>query len=980
MISHSPDHHLSKNQRILQQSLWYALISTVILLTIISIHYSIYISAASSQLNSQQTLNLKLGKTAIVTELSNIQSDVNFLARQAELHGYFDQMDDQTLSIMAHDFQLFSDKKIIYDHIRLIGNDGEEIIRINNLDGKSIIVEKIHLQNKESRYYFKESLQLKRNEIYISPFDLNVEHGKIQIPLKPVIRFGTPVFDSTGNKVGVLILNYQGNRLLNNFRTATANISENIMLLNHEGYWLSHHDRDQEWGFMLDQEHSFATDLSEEWQQISTTQSGQFETQNGLFSYTTVYPGLEITGLSSEYDVSQARPENYNSPWSLVAHISTDELTDLPKAFIKNNLFFYLVIFALFLLGTHIIARLRVNHQVSEIQIEFEQHFRKVLESIELNVLAVDLQGNISFCNDALLNLLGWKRNELIGKNWIETLVVNRYKKICSDIFLNSKKQDKMTSTHESWLQDRLGREYLIRWHDTSMADSEGQPIGLIFMGEDITQYRENEIKVRHLSEAVEQSPASVILTDKHGHIEYINPKFESLTGYSLEDIKGLNPRVLKSGETSQEDYSKLWNCVRQGKTWRGIFHNRKKNGELYWESASISGIRNPDGEITHFLAVKEDITEQKMLEERFKHCFNSAPVAMVMTDANGEILLANDTLQKLYGYNEAELIGQAINMVIPENAENQKLIVQNNFELMEKKKSAGNSRDYLAFKKNGQMFPVEIGMSTAPTLEGKLNISAIIDLTTRFELENELLQRNEEISRNQALNTVGKMANMIAHDLRNPLSSIKMGLQIFQKQSNKISQEDAIELNQIALEQVLYMEEILEDLMSYSRPDAVNMEWVDIQKVVEHSIGLVQKDIDLFKAKINTWYEKGLPIINADSRKLRQVISNLLTNAMQSVETLTDVKPDISITVQLDLSETKNYIKITIADNGCGIDNNKVNELFEPFYTSRAKGTGLGLSIAKRFIELQQGSLQLHSADDKGTTAVVKLNIDPAQ
>ncbi|MCP4076437.1 MAG: PAS domain S-box protein [Gammaproteobacteria bacterium] len=980
MISHNHDHNVSKNQRILQQSLWYALICMVILITIITIHYNIYISSESTQRNNQQTLNLKLGKTTIVTELSNIQSDVNFLARQAELHGYFDNLNAKTLAIMAHDFQLFSDKKIIYDQIRLIGINGMEVIRINNQNGKSTIVDKENLQNKKSRYYFIESLLLNRNEIYISPFDLNIEHGKIQLPLKPVIRFGTPVFNSKGIKVGVLILNYLGNRLLNNFRTATSNISKNVMLLNHEGYWLSHHNRNLEWGFMLDLEQSFATDFNTEWKQISSSQSGQFETQNGLFSYSTIYPGLEITGLSKEYNSGQSNPKTYNQPWNLIALITPEELNSLPKAFIRNNLFFYLIIFALFLLGTHIIARLRVNQQITEIQVEFEQHFRKVLESIELNVLAVDLDGNISFCNDSLLNLLGWNRAQLIGKNWIETLVVNRYKNICSKIFQQSKDDNKCTTTHESWLQDRIGNEYLIRWHDTSMTDTEGNLIGLIFMGEDITQYRENEIKIRHLSEAVEQSPASVMLTDQYGKIEYINPKFEHLTGYKLDDIKGLNPSVLKSGEMSKEDYSQLWNKVKKGEIWRGILHNRKKNGELYWESASISGIKNPEGEITHFLAVKEDITEQKMLEERFKHCFNSAPVAMVMTDSNGEILLTNETLQNLYGYEEEDLVGQSISLVIPEKSEAKQLISQQLTTLVETDKSSGNRMDFLAHKKSGEIFPVEIGYSSAPTLEGKLNISAVIDLTARIELENKLLQRNDEISRNQALNTVGKMANMIAHDLRNPLSSIKMGLQIFQKQSNKISQEDAIELNQIALEQVLYMEEILEDLMSYSRPDAIKLEWIDIQKVVEHSIGLVQKDIDLFKAKINTWYEKGLPVINADSRKLRQVISNLLTNAMQSVESLQDVTPVINLTVQLDLTETSSYIKITIQDNGCGIDNDKVEDLFEPFYTSRAKGTGLGLAIARRFIELQHGTLQLQSAENDGTTATVKLNIDPAQ
>jgi signal transduction histidine kinase len=232
-------------------------------------------------------------------------------------------------------------------------------------------------------------------------------------------------------------------------------------------------------------------------------------------------------------------------------------------------------------------------------------------------------------------------------------------------------------------------------------------------------------------------------------------------------------------------------------------------------------------------------------------------------------------------------------------------------------------------------------------------------------------MQRNEEISRNQALNTVGKMANVIAHDLRNPLSSIKMGLQIIQKQT---SQKNATELNQIALEQVHYMEDILADLMSYSRPDALKLEWIDCKNLIEHSISIVQNEINASGASINTWFEKGLPLINADSRKLRQVISNLLANAIQAVESLEDVTPIINISVRLELSDENSAIKITIEDNGCGIDNDTVDELFEPFYTSRAKGTGLGLAIAKRFVELQHGTLHLQAGENGGCIAIVLL------
>ena len=980
MLSHTPVHQLSKNQRILHLSLWYAVIATLVLLSVISVHYQLYISSESTIRSDSELLNLEVGRTSIATEISNIQSDVNFLARQAELHGYFDRMDNLALSIMAKDFALFSNEKIIYDQIRLLDTTGLEIIRINNQNGQSVIVDKAALQTKANRYYFKESLQLKRNEIYISPFDLNIEHGKIQIPLKPVIRFGTPVFDTSGNKVGVLMLNYLGNRLLDNFRTATSNIAEHIMLLNHEGYWLSHANRDLEWGFMLDHDYTFATDFGNEWKTISTSDSGQFETENGFFSYVTVYPGLEITGVSKDLDSSQAKPEYYNRPWNLVSHITIKELNQLPTLFFNNNLFFYLLLLFIFLLVTHVIARLRTHHQMAEIEVEFEQHFRKVLESIELKVLAIDTNGTITFCNDALLTLLGWKRDKLIGRNWLETLVVSHSQNECKNLFTRTIRQEIEPTTHECWVQDLSGHEYLIRWHDTFLKDTNDEPMGLIFMGEDITHVRENEIKVRHLSEAVKQSPASVVLTNNQGIIEYVNPKFESLTGYSLAEIKGQNPRILKSGETSSADYSDLWSKIKQGETWRGIFHNRKKNGELYWESASISGIRSAEGEITHFLAVKEDITEQKMLEERFQHCFNSAPVAMVMSDSRGKILLANEHLQQLFGYRENELIGKDIHTVIPPEAGHKQLIEKSNSSLDSTSIMSGTGRDFLASKKTGEIFPVEIGFSSAPSLQGKLHISAVNDLTARIGLENELLQRNEEISRNQALNTVGRMANMIAHDLRNPLSSIKMGLQITQKSPCNMTPESALEINQIALEQVQYMEEILADLMSYSRPDALKLEWVDVTKVLEHSISLVQKEVESTKATINTWYDKGLPLVNIDTRKFQQVISNLLSNALQSVESMGDIAPIVNISVQLSENQGKPVIKISIEDNGSGIDQESVEELFEPFYTMRAKGTGLGLAIARRFVELQQGDLWLEAGDNSGCVAIVRLKIDPAQ
>ena len=137
---------------------------------------------------------------------------------------------------------------------------------------------------------------------------------------------------------------------------------------------------------------------------------------------------------------------------------------------------------------------------------------------------------------------------------------------------------------------------------------------------EELLERKRAEEQLRKLSHAVEQSPVSVVITNLAGDIEYVNPKFTEVTGYSSEEIVGKNPRILKSGEVPAAEYENLWKTITTGNEWTGEFHNRKKEGELYWELASISPIRNGAGAITHFIAVKEDITERKKLENQLRH------------------------------------------------------------------------------------------------------------------------------------------------------------------------------------------------------------------------------------------------------------------------------------------------------------------------------------------------------------------------
>jgi two-component system cell cycle sensor histidine kinase/response regulator CckA len=168
-------------------------------------------------------------------------------------------------------------------------------------------------------------------------------------------------------------------------------------------------------------------------------------------------------------------------------------------------------------------------------------------------------------------------------------------------------------------------------------------------------QHKRAEKNIMMLSLAMEQSPASVMITDLNGKIEYVNPKFTELTGYGSAELLGQNPRLLKSDKKSLEDYKQLWETITVGKEWRGEFHNKKKNGEFYWESASIYPIKDASGKITNYLAVKEDITERKSLQKQLLRAQRmesigtlAGGIAHDLNNVLAPILLSVEYLRKL--------------------------------------------------------------------------------------------------------------------------------------------------------------------------------------------------------------------------------------------------------------------------------------------------------------------------------------------
>ncbi len=817
--------------------------------------YSDYEVRRDSTKRAEQ-LNIHLAEEMITKDISKIVSDLLFLAEQMDNIMFTDKTAmDKKKSDINQLFLSFANNQGIYDQIRYIDNSGNELCRINYSNKGGVLVANTELQNKSDRYYIKEGLALLDGEVYLSPMDLNIEKNSLEIPYKPVIRFVTPIHSPSGEHQGMIVLNYLGAELVSNFRRAVASITERVHLVNSNGYWLSHNNPEKEWGFMLDSPGNiFSNEFRNEWDHISGTKSGQFITHNGLFSHLTINPlrVAQIRAGTTDHTIHTDQLNVYN--WKIISHLPVSGLESTPLGFLQKNRLLYTAILFFISLLSLILTHNTMRREEHELQRANELRFRDTLEEIHLAALTIDLNGNILFCNNYLLHLLRKRRSDVIGENWFENFVPDGDSSNGIEQILDGEESGQGSTYHESYIVDFRGEKRLIAWTSTTTINDENQVESITCIGQDITEQHQTREELTKLARAAEQSPAVILITDSTGRIEYVNPKFTKLTGYLPQEVIGKNPRILKSGETSTEEYRNLWQTISSGKEWRGILHNRKKSGELYWESALMSPIRNEEGEITHFLSVKEDITTRKNLEE-------------------------------------------------------------------------------------------------------------------------EIQKRKDELAQSKTLAVVGRMASMVAHDLRNPLSSIKMGLQILRKQSSGNAEE--VELHDIGLQQIRYMESILDGLLAYSKPDDLDLSWSSLDKLTETAINTIQKQIVENKIDVITHYPAGLPTLQVDKTKLRRVLTNLLSNAIHAITEAAPETPKIVINTRMDIHDGGSIVQIEICDNGTGIDESYRETIFEPFVTTRAKGTGLGLAIVKRIIEQHNGTISMESNNGTGTCVVITLPVN---
>lgn len=491
----------------------------------------------------------------------------------------------------------------------------------------------------------------------------------------------------------------------------------------------------------------------------------------------------------------------------------------------------------------------------------------------------------------------------------------------------------------------------------------------------DITDRKIYEEELTKLTRAVEQSPVSIVITDLEGNIEYVNPRASEVTGYLPGELIGQNPRIFSSGELSKSAYQKLYQTISAGNTWHGEFHNKKKNGTLYWESATISPVINDDGVLTHYLAVKEDITEWKRLsdevgksEKRYRDMFLNNPLPMWIYDVNTLAFEeVNSTAIERYGYSQEEFLNMTLKDIRPLN-EIRKL--ESN--IQEHDEAFQQSEVWKHRTKDGRLMDVEITSHAVPSPpEKKLRLVLINDITERLKAENALKDAKGLAEASDRLKT--NFMNNISHEVRTPLNGI-MGASSLLSDPD-ISQEEIAELVGIINLSTDRLIQTITDYMDISLLTSDNMECyikkfslTDLLEefVQKYAQSIEEKELNLVKV----FTEKDINL-DTDRELLGKAVNHLLSNAIKFTS-----KGEITIGIKTQ----DNTLEIYVKDTGVGISADSQQRVFERFTQEeqgsvrRFEGSGLGLTIVKGIMDLLHGHVRLESEKGVGSTFTLSL------
>jgi PAS domain S-box-containing protein len=518
------------------------------------------------------------------------------------------------------------------------------------------------------------------------------------------------------------------------------------------------------------------------------------------------------------------------------------------------------------------------------------------------------------------------------------------------------------------------------------LRDARGQPFAIGGVSTDITERKHAEEELKKLSMAVEQSPTTVMITDTEGTIEYVNPKFTHTSGYDAEEVIGQNPRILKSGLTSPEEYDHLWKTVTLGGEWHGEFRNRRKTGELYWESASISPIKAADGTVSHFVAVKEDVTERKRIEEELQR--NEKRIATILGTANeGFWLIDNDGVTLDVNPAMCAILGRDRNDILGKNhtdfvdRKNQAV-----FEEQRKQRDRGlrGAYEITLSQPDGTRIPCLFNATPFVDEEGEKigSFAMVTDIMDRKRNEVELTLAKENAE--SATRTKSAFLAAMSHEIRTPMNGVVGMIDLLLE---TVLESDQRQMMGTVRDSAFSLLQIINDILDFSKIEAGKMALesvpISIRDVVEGVTETLRPNAAAKNVDVYVFIDPNIPSwVMGDQVRLRQILFNLGGNAIKFTENTPDRPNRVFFRAEAVSADGGNtvVVRFRIIDSGIGMTSETIASLFKPFTqaesstTRRFGGTGLGLSISKHLADLMNGKVGVRSRPGVGSTFTITL------